>query len=75
MYIWCMVVYTCITGIHGCKYGNKGVYRVYTGYIRGIIRVYYEGYTMMGARTSAAAPAPEVTVRRGKALPLMPYLY
>ena len=25
-----MVVYTCITGVHGCMYGYKGVQRGYT---------------------------------------------
>ena len=30
VYIWC-TVYTCMTGVHRCKYENEGVYRVYKG--------------------------------------------
>ena len=30
-----MVVYTCTTGVHRCKYDNKGVYRVNTGFYYG----------------------------------------
>ena len=31
-----MVVYTCITGVHRCTYGNAGV----TGVTKGVYRVY-----------------------------------
>ena len=33
-------IYTCKTGVHRCKYGNEGVYRVYIGCLRGVLGVY-----------------------------------
>ena len=37
VYIGCIYgVYTCITGVHRCKYGNEGVMKVYTGCIKGV---------------------------------------
>ena len=38
VYMGC--IYMCITGVHRCKYGNGGVYRVYTGCIKQV----YKGY-------------------------------